>query len=275
MFVLLESWKQSFFLLHPKTLLVMMRSAKSHFVQTLVDVVHFLKWVFVLDAAVFLLFGQKIFAIFDQAANKAQPMQALPFIVTIVGIIVSITTFLLHGAFLVVLRRQHSDLNRPIREYFGEYFMRYVQLALFFSLIMVVFFSLIMSLGITKIPTIQSWFPFLFRLIEMLMIFYWLDSKFTFKDVFGSLEKGLNLFFYNLPFFLLILGLFFLGLHAIDRIAHILPAINHEGAGMISSGLYAVGFRYGKMFLSFAWTAFLFVFYQRRNQVLYNKIFSE
>lgn len=273
MFILLESWKQSLLLLHPKTLLEVLRNVKSHFPKTLFEVVYFLKWVFVLDAALFLLFGQKIFVIFEQAANKAQPMQAMPLAVTLVGIIVSITTFLLHGAFLIVLRRAPSDKTKSIRDYFGEFFMRYVQLSLFFSLMMVVFFSLIMTLGVTKIPTIHAWIPFLFKFVEMFIIFYWLDSAFTFKDVFKAFEKGLNLFFYNLPFFLLLLGLFFLCNKTVDHVSHLLPFMNHDGVGVVSSGMYAVGIRYGKMLLGFGWTAFLFGIYQRRKEVSYSNFF--
>jgi len=275
MLVLLESWKQSLLLLRPKSFLAMMRSVKSHFIRTIVDVAHFLKWVFVVDGLIFLLFGQKLFIMLEQIANKNQPMQAIPLVVTMVGIMVSIITFLLHGAFLILLRRQNSDLAKPVREYFGEFFMRYVQLSLFFSLIMVLFFSFIMSLGVTKIPTIQVWAPFIFGLLQMLILFYWLDSAFSFKEVFAALEKGLNLFFYNLPLFLLILALFFLGTKLSAHISQMLPSINHDGIGVVSSGLYAVGIRYGKMMLDFCWTAFLFVIYQRRKQVLYNKIFSE
>ncbi len=275
MLVLFESWKQSLLLLHPKTLWVMLRSLKSHFFTTLLEIVHFLKWVFVVDGLIFLCFGQKLFIMLEQIAQKTQPMQKIPLVVTMIGIMVSVITFLLHGAFLIVLRRQHSDLNKPLREYFGEFFMRYVQLALFFSLIMVIFFSFIMSLGVTKIPTIPAWAPFLFGLVEMLILFYWLDSTFTFKEVFASLEKGLNLFFYNLPLFLLILGLFFLGTKVTAHISHILAPMSYEGVGVVSSGLYAVGIRYGKMMLDFGGTTFLFVIYQRRKQVLYNKIFSE
>lgn len=208
----------------------------------------------------------------DQIADKAP--STIPPSVAILSMAASIVVFLLQGAFLVLVRKRRTTSS--LQEYFKLYFFRYVQLALFFSMLMIFLVLFVASMGVTKFPTFHWSFIFVFRFLELIILFYWLDSPFSFKDILKSCEKGLNFVLYSFPLLLIALGLGVLVIFMLQYAAtyvsgfSLLPELPKVLAD-VASGFGAVAIRYGKLALEFFWISFLFVLYQRRKQCFYNE----
>lgn len=268
--IILRSWKESLQIF--KELPAFLKQSFSLFAAAIILLFDLLKWVILFDVGLFMLFGKKLMVALEQIADKAP--SSIPPSVALLSMAASIVIFLLQGAFLVLVRKKATKL--PLREYFKQYFFRYVQLALFFSLVMMVLILFVGSLGVTKVPTIHWSVIFGFRFLELIILFYWLDSQFSFRSMLKACEKGLNFVLYSLPLLVLTLGFGVLVLFALQ---YVLGATSHwfslpEMPGALNdvvSGLGAVLVRYGKLALEFWWICFLFVLYQNRKKCFYNE----
>ena len=99
---------------------------------------------------------------------------------------VAVILFMLAVSFLLSIRKPKGNVSWL---YFRTGFLRYVQIALVFSLILLLIFNLLVSFGLSTFPTFHWSLSILMRLIEVITIFYWLDSKWIFKNMFLYVEK--------------------------------------------------------------------------------------
>jgi hypothetical protein len=119
--------------------------------------------------------------------------------VIIASFLLGILSLIIASAFLLFIRKPEGD-ETPALPYFKYYFFRYLQFSLLVFGITLLGLCILISLGIKKMPGIS---PVLFcmKTIELLALFFWLNSSFKTKDLFCSLEKAINMFMYNLPIF--------------------------------------------------------------------------
>ena len=122
-----------------------------------------------------------------------------------VMLIASVVWYVLNTSFFLALRRTTGPFQA---DYYSNGILRYTQLSLVFSFIFLVGILVFGSLGIIHYPVFSGLFVAFIRMIGIIIAFFWLDSSFQFKDLIKSTERGLNLFLYNLPFFLVTLGLY-------------------------------------------------------------------
>lgn len=203
--------------------------------------------------------------------------------------LMSLSWFILNAAYLLSIRLGHK---RPSWHYFKINFIRYFKLVLFFSVTIVFFFNLMMFLGVYNFPTLHWTFKLIIRIIELLTVFYWLDSSFNLKGVMISIEKAINFLFYNFPvfIFIVILGLFFnffikLGFEffnssfKVDAILGTWKQVQLllQSVDKFELFLYLklLILKYLKFFINYFVLTFIFTFYSMRKNKLYIDSFFE
>lgn len=240
----------------------------------------------ILDSVVSLFFGKDFFYILSQAAQGKNEASMSMLLLQMTS---GITWFIIGAGLLVLIRLK--KYSRSLINYLKMYLLRYVQLSLMFSLILFFFVLFIINLGITKLP-MPHWSVVLsMRLIELLTMFFWLDSHFTPKDLLVSLERGINFFVYNVPFFGLIIMLIYLSDYGLKFL--LLQAGVAEAAGvnfsLFSSTLRElknidiqtismsriVGFKYLKFLIDYFWITIAYVLYDQSKHISFATSFFD
>jgi hypothetical protein len=204
MYVLLHYWKRSLKIFYPSNIVLFSVLLFKRFFKALYVFLKYFWWFLVIDAAILFLFGNAITQAQENVFVTGQPVN---FNAIFIHLFVSVIWFILSVGFLLAIRRPYKNVGWL---YFRNGFFVYVKLALVFSLIFLLGVNLLVSFGITMFPSFHWSINLLIRLVEILTIFYWLDSTCFLKDIFLSLELALNFVLYNAPFFLILLGVWFL-----------------------------------------------------------------
>lgn len=155
-------------------------------------------WLFLVDAIFFIYCGDLLNKVPSISSDPTQPVNSGALFLHLIN---SIIFFVLSTAFLLSIRKPEKSNNHL---YFKNSFLRYIQLQLIFSLVFLFILNLLVSSGISTFPKLNWVLSVFFSLIELIIVFYWLDSDFRLREILYSLEKTLNLILYNIPFFILI-----------------------------------------------------------------------
>lgn len=200
MHAIFKFWVSSLYLLHPYKLFVILKSSVKTFVRGLWWMTRMFGWLIAVD--IFLLYSLGgMFA--KTAALQADGVQTTNAPMLLLILIQSIIWFLIHSSFFLFLRKSDGG---ELRIYFRNNFIRYTQLMLAFSFFMLLGLGLLINCGITKLPETPWWVLITVKMVEILTAFYWLDSSHRIFNLLLSLEKTINLIFYNLPFVFLLSG---------------------------------------------------------------------
>lgn len=192
--ILFSAWKQSLALFYPRTLWELIRNAFTCYWGACKRFGYYFYVFLLADFVMKIIFGELITKTLPNATQVSPATALLVFASFIMGI----NWFVVSTALLLLIRKRSDDLSSPL-VYFKNIFFKYVQLALVVSLVLFVILSLIISLGITRIPNPHWAIKLFLRGLEVLMIFYWLDSQGNFIDMLRSLEGAMNFLLYNLP----------------------------------------------------------------------------
>jgi hypothetical protein len=273
---ILSFWYHSLLLFLPSRLWGLLKSSTRTFGRTLKQLVTNFIWLIVIDVAIFLIFGD-IFAKANAMHLKTGTFASGPIMLMMLAR--SVIWFLITSAFFLLMRK--GDQRDP-REYVKVYFFRYVQLLIFFSLLLLVGLYLLTALGITKIPHAPWWSTLIFRTIEYTTALFWLDSTSNLKNMLFSFEKTINLIFYNLPFTSVLIGLLWL----FDYVARMVLTLvltttpTHIILNDVSELLVMpdtplpllikmVLIKYALFVLEAFWLSLLVSFYRRRKDIVY------
>jgi len=279
---ILSFWYYSLLLFHPSRLWGLLKSSVRTFGRTLKQLVTNFVWLIVIDIAIFLIFGD-VFAKANAMHLKTGTFASGPIMLMMLAR--SVIWFLITSAFFLLMRK--GDQRSP-KEYFKAYFFRYVQLLIFFSLLLLFGLYILMALGITKIPHAPWWSTLIFRTIEYTTALFWLDGTPSFRNVFSSFEKTINLIFYNLPFTGVLIGLLWLFDYAARMVltlvltttpTHIILNDVSELLVMPETPfpllIKMVLIKYALFALEAFWLSLLLSFYRRRKDLIYTtSIFS-
>jgi len=271
---LLYYWQRAFLLALPQNLFALAKQAIITWAGAVKVFVTYFAWLLLVDLGLFALIGNNIIHLIKQPSDIAN----LSHIALLLQFVLSIVWFVLRAGFLLFLRMESMPAG-SVAGYFKRYFFRYIQFSLLLSLLMLVSLSVLISLGITQIPSLHWMLLLALSVLQFLGIFFWLDSGFTIKDFFRAIESGLNFFVYNLPIFLI----FFLLLYGVSFfLSNIFPSLfvvlsnyvnvasNTVAAKEISVPLFMV-FKYLRFFVEFLLISMLYVIYQRRKNIPYTK----
>ncbi len=199
--VIFRSWLDSLTIFKPRAFLSLLRTSLSHFSYALKQTIMLFWWVLLFDVIINLLFHRYFLEIFQDTTKLIDSVGPLAFFI----FVASASWLLITTAFTLFVRSRSDQLS-PM-DYFRMYFLRFIHLRLFFYLIHVVFLLFLAGLSIELMVQPASWLLFIVQFLSVLIMFFWLDSRFTGKDIIIAIERGANLLVYNMPFFALIMGL--------------------------------------------------------------------
>jgi hypothetical protein len=193
MHILLRSWRYSLDSITPSRLPKFFWSALKNVFRT----VTLSMWLFgpliAIDIALFFMFGD---ALANASMARLAAAKSISPIVIMLLLIQSITWFMVTSIHFLLLRKESTD--RP-QHYIAHTFFKYIQLHLLFSLFGVVTAMLVISAGITKLPD-PNWFSIAaVRIIQLMTAFFWLDQPTKPIYLLRSVDRTINLLFYNAP----------------------------------------------------------------------------
>lgn len=280
MFIILQEWSKSLKIFSFKYIQSFLSFFIFNFIRATKFFIQNFWWFFVVDAIFFIYFGDLFLVLPKFAQDSGQVINTG---VLFLHLINSVLFFILTTAFLLSIRKPVRAQNNL---YFKTGFLRYIQLQLVFSLALLFGTSLILSSGIETLPSVHWSIKIIFSLIELLIVFYWLDSDFRLREILFSLEKALNLILYNIPFFILIFILlwvfkfglsFVLGCFGFEWTStQILGKIQpeqflnfHDHSFTIFCSLKLLAIKYISFFIDYFFIALIFAFYFLRKHEVY------
>lgn len=273
---ILTFWYNSLLLFSPSRLWGLLKSSMRTFGRTLAQLIINFIWLIIIDIAIFLIFGD-IFAKASTMHLKTGKFTSAPIMLMMLAR--SVVWFLITSAFFLLMRK--TDQTDP-RLYFRIYFFRYMQLLLYSTLLMLGGLYFLMAFGITKIPNAPWCIILLFKIIEYTTALYWLDATPRFKNLMASIEKTINLIFYNLPVALALLGILwffdYLARSVLMLVLNTTPShiILNDAVELLTSPIAPlpllikmVLIKYSLFVLEGFWFCLLLAFYRRRKDVTY------
>lgn len=280
--ILLHHWIRSLYFFTPGSLkTTLLRSAWIYGTAMSLMMTHFY-WLLLIEGILF----ATVVGSFTKLTTPTDKTIMLPAGLLIASFALSIIGLIANSALLLFIRKEEPF--SPAISYFKYYFLRYIQFSMFIFGLTLLGLCILMSMGITKLPSFPAPLTLTIRFLELLTAFYWLDSHFTLKDVFISLEKSINMFVYNLPIFFALLSLSWAieaaigfivfgsnpdgGLSSIT-LSQRIEITNLAKTGMSTTAM--VTFKYLKFIFEYLWISIIFSVYRQRRDVKYATSFFE
>jgi len=196
MLSLFYTWTSCLRMLKPNRISAFLRESAHVFLQAFKLLFQYLYWFIVVDALLFFSLGD---VILKALKIKADPSHAVGGLVVFLLLVVNILSFIINTGFILFIRKNHDknpDDKQSGMDYLKEAFLRYIQLSFFFSTLLFVFLLVMLGLGVTKFPTIDYLGVFIIpvKMLELLIIFFWLDAPSSFRDLCISCERAINFF---------------------------------------------------------------------------------
>ena len=268
--IVIQSWKASLSVFVPQRIKSGIINAIKISGDVLKNTIQTLHWLLVLD--IFLTF------IIAEAMGKKITSGAG---FTFLCFLMELNWFIIYGSIIIFSRKKDDSINAIT--YLKTMFLRYLHILFIFSIVLLFLFWVMLVLNITKFPTLHWSLTISLQILELLIIFYWLDSNFKLVDFFASMEKAVNLIFYNFPvfiiFFCLLLGLDFLLKSAFSGTFNTSTPIllNEKSIGAIkplSGHFFQFKFillKYSKVLFEIFWICILSVFYDKKRNIHYHE----
>ncbi|MCF7799412.1 hypothetical protein K9L05_03760 [Candidatus Babeliales bacterium] len=226
----------------------------------------FFGWLFIFYSFFFLIFGDLIL---KGSSVKVDSLNTGNVTVLLINFFLSIIWFFLSIGFLLSIRRGDGFVDFY---YFKIGFLRYIQLWFMLSLILFFIIYFFLSFGITVFPTAHWSVGLFIKISELIIAFCWLDSNYSFKDLFFTIEKSLNIILYNLAFLFIIFAfwvLFSWGFLELEK--NIISA----GTFDFLASLKVLLVKYSNLFVDYMIIVALFTFYSIKKNENYTHSFFE
>jgi hypothetical protein len=272
--IVIQSWKTSLSVLVPQRIKFGVINAVKMSCGVLKDLIPTLRWLLVLD---FFL----TVTIAEAMAKKIRSGSGFTFLC----LLMELNWFIIYGSIIIFSRKK--DVAVDTITYLRTMFFRYLHFLFIFSAVLLFLFWVMLILNISRFPTLHWSLTIPFQIFELLIIFYWLDSNFKLIDFFASMEKAVNLIFYNFPvfvvFFCLLIGLDFLLRSTFSGTFQTASPIllNEKSIGAIKplcghfSQFKFILLKYSKTLIEIFWICMLFIFYdKKRNEYYHENIFE-
>ena len=190
--------------------------------------------------------------------------------------------FFTNALLFLALRSQSTDFDD---HYYKGGLLHYTQLMLVYSTLFFVGILIMASFGIVQYPALPWVVQTAIKVVGLLVILYWFESQFLFVDILKALENALNLFVYNMPFFILLIVFAYLLnylcmyasaklniVHWIDTTSLLSESLKHNMVQVKDKGLtlfQLIYLKYLRFFLDYFVVSILFSFYTTRKQMRY------
>lgn len=283
MLIILHHWRTSLQLLSITQLFTILKQSCKSFAQGIVLLLRHFYWLLALDLLFFVISTRTMLQ--SLAAQKPGTALSLSPGALHLLLLMQGTAFGLSGILLLFIKKP-KDL--PSISYLKTSFLRYLQFYLLLSALLLVGIIFVTGLGITKFPMLNQPLLATFKIIEIVTLFYWLNSKGFFKSLLRSFESAINVIFYNLPLFIL-LGLLFFGINTIiqycalgtlqaDQAAQITTSRNNLLA-ILSNEKFSFSYlliaKYLKFILEYFGIAIMLSIFEKKKDIRYTKTLFE
>ncbi len=201
MHIILKNWLVSLSLLRPLKFFSFLKQSMVLFFVSFSRLILNFGWLIVIHAILFYVFSELITKIIT-AHGKIITSATLS--IHILSLVQSVLWFLITSAFLLLIRKSDS---LEIKAYFRLFFFRYIQLLFLISFVVFMGLYLLIIGGITTIPSVSWTLTTVIKIIELGVVFYWLDSRFELINIGTSFERAINFIFYNTPFLAALFGI--------------------------------------------------------------------
>lgn len=270
-------WKASLSIFLPSKIKSGLIDVVKNYISVIKNSIITMRWFFLAD-----LFLTAILA--EAAAKKITSGVGLTFLVEITNL----NWLIIYSAIIILIRKRENPLDA--KTYLKSMFLKSINGLFIFMILEFVLFALLLMLGITHVPTIPWVFQFIFQftlqIFGIFIIFYWLDSNGRFTNFLISVEKAVNLIFYNMPVFLILLGLLFgirhlLQFFGMGNSIFDFVFLNNSSLQLLQpSNLKFAEFKlifakYSKFMFEIFWLCILFLFYSNKRDVFYSKSIFE
>ena len=280
--ILLHHWIRSLYFFRPGSLkTTFLQSAWIYGTAMALMITHFY-WLLLAEGILF----ATVVGVFTKFAPSTEKVATLPAGLIIISFILSIIGLVMNSALLLFIRKEEPF--SPTVSYFKYYFFRYLQFSLFIFGLTLLGLCILLSMGITKLPSFPAPVTLTIRVLELLTAFYWLDSHFSLKDVFISLEKAINMLVYNLPIFTALLaalwaielaiGWIVFGSNPEEGLSSITLSQRVEITNLAKTGMSTaamVAFKYLRFIFEYLWISIIFCVYRQRRDIKYSTSFFE
>jgi len=157
----------------------------------------YFSWLFILDLLVFLVFGKYCINFIDAFGKSLKDLSICSIIsyFTLLGL-----WYLLNSVYFICII---LGVNKFNWHNFGINFKRYFQIVFVTTIFVQLILFLLSILGVHSYPNIHWFIKLIIRFLEIITLFYWLESNFKKREIFLSMEKSANFWFYNFPFFII------------------------------------------------------------------------
>gem|GEM_PF-7013058 len=280
--ILLHHWIRSLYFFTPGSLKTMLLSSAWIYGTAMWLLIKHFYWILLAECILFTSVAGSLAKLAPSAENTV----TLPPGLIIASFILSIIGLVAHSALLLFIRKEEPF--SPAIPYFKYYFFRYLQFSLFIFGLTLFGLCILLSMGITKLPSFPAPITLTIRALELLTVFCWLDSHFSLKDTFVSLEKAVNVFVYNLPIFAVLLLFLWSIEHAINwvifgsnpdgSLSSITLSQRIEITNLTKTGLSTiamVSFKYLRFIFEYLWISIIFCVYRQRRSITYTRSFFE
>ncbi len=195
-----KQWLISLTFLLPNNILTGMVKTVTHFARSLTYFLFHFWWLISIEVFLLAATGTTINKAFSHYIQHQKALSAgVSFTMSLVGCIAHIITMLL---FIYLTRKKANAIT--INE-LPSFILRYVQLTILLLAIRFFVIATLFYFGIRIFPALHTSIIISAQIIETILFIAWLeDSNNNLRSISSLFEQIINLYFYNLPFFILI-----------------------------------------------------------------------
>lgn len=276
---LLTQWLLSLTALKPFALLELIGRSLIRYAQSMGMFILYFGWLFVIDLCLMLAAGRGIMKeLYEALAKNGSPGAGI----STLFVLSSVLWFIVSALFFIIMSKK-DPLESPLSYLRGQ-IMRYFHLALLIAAVKFFAIGILVSMGIRYFPNVHPLIEVLITLAESLLFFGWLTAQHvTLGGITRIFEKVINVFFYNLPFVLLVASALWLtnvGLVALlfpehgtwYQMIHPTSLLVLEKSHPLSLYRFLV-FRAADLFGKFFWLCFIYQWYQTKKDVHYATLY--
>ncbi|MBU4269902.1 hypothetical protein L6269_00270 [Candidatus Dependentiae bacterium] len=200
---LFECWKNSLSVFNKENIFYFFNKFFLNYLSSTKTFLKYFSCVVILDFLIFIIAGKYCN---DFVLSFSLPLKNVSYCAAFFYIVLFSFWYLLNSLYFISVLLKNKKFNWHI---FNIYFKKYFQIVFVTTALVQIILFMLSVFGVTSFPNIHWFIKLIIRFLEIVTLFYWLESNFKKRDIFLSIENATNFWLYNFPFFIItiILGL--------------------------------------------------------------------
>lgn len=236
--IIWNSWKNSLEVFHKDQFFRFFRAALKSFFRGAYLLCKKFWWLIILNLALLLAMKRILnnYPLADLQSLEIGKGQILLFFVSSLSFIFNLIT-----SAVIILSILKSCIPHSID--FKNGILKYFQFILYLGLLSFFIWDFITWILTSRAISLHWSLNYCFVFINFFSLFYWFDSSFTLKDFFRSIELSINFIFYNLPFILIIISLYFFSDVFVNHLLSLKPFTSAPNVALLKDYLNSAGIK--------------------------------